>query len=112
MVFSHPLVYDVANEQQALRVILEKVPKSPHFRFKVNSQAYREQSENVHCVGMISVDKVSDVNLDWVRKEALVERQKTHHLNNGGHDLHSFRTRILYQNVFSRVLITRNYISH
>ena len=104
MLFTNPLIYDVANEEQALRVILDKLPRSTNFRFSVISQAYRKQPKTEHCMGMISVNKISNIRIDWVRKEALVERQKAHLSDNGGHNLNNFQAKMLYQHVFSRVV--------
>ena len=104
MVFAHPLVYDVANEQQALHVILEKMPGTTDLHFNVLSQAYGERSETAHCSGKISAEKVSNVKGGWIRKGALVKRQKAHLLADGGLNLNNFQTKMLYQNIFSRVV--------
>lgn len=104
MVFAHPLVYDVANEQQALHVVLEKVSASTELKFKVLTQDYGDRSGQLHCSGIISADKVSTIKSDWIRKAALVKRQKAHLLADGGLDLNNFQTKMLYQNIFSRVV--------
>ncbi|KAL8823528.1 MAG: hypothetical protein Q9191_005774 [Dirinaria sp. TL-2023a] len=104
MVFAHPLVYDVANEQQALHVILQKAPDTTDLHFNVLSQAYGERSETVHCSGKISAETTSNVKGGWIRKGALVKRQKAHLLAGGGVNLNNFQTKMLYQNIFSRVV--------
>ena len=104
MVFAHPLVYDVANEQQALHVILEKIPATTDLQFKILTQDYGERSGTAHCSGRLSVEKVSVVKGDWIRKGALVKRQKSHLLADGGLNLNNFQTKMLYQNIFSRVV--------
>jgi len=104
MVFASPLVYDVANEQQALHVILETVPASTDLHFSILSQPHGGRPEMAHCSGVLSPKRVSSVKCDWTRKAALVQRQKAHLMADGGLDLNKFHTKMLYESIFSRIV--------
>lgn len=104
MNFAHPLVYDVAYDQQALHVVLEKVPGSLDLKFSISSQAQGERAETPHCSGMLSAEKITSIKGNWIRKAALVKRQKAHLLADGGLNLNNFQTKMLYENIFSRVV--------
>lgn len=103
MIFANPLVYDVENEQQPVHVILDG-SLSTDLSFKVLSQSYGSRPETLHCSGIISAEDVSTIAANWVRKGALVRRQKAHLFADKGEGLNNFQRKMLYETVFSRVV--------
>lgn len=104
MVFANPLVYDVENEHQPVHVILSESLSTSDMSFKVVSQSYGSRPETLHCSGTISVEDVSSIAANWVRKGALVRRQKAHLFADKGESLNNFQRKMLYETVFSRVV--------
>lgn len=104
MVFANPLVYDAENEHQAVHVILSELPSTSDLSFKVLSQIYGSRPETLHCSGIVSVENVSNIAANWVRKGALVRRQKAHLFADKGEKLNNFQRKMLYETVFSRVV--------
>lgn len=104
MVFANPLVYDLENEHQPVHVILNEILSTSDLGFRVVSQNYGSRPETLHCSGTISVENVSSIAANWIRKGALVRRQKAHLFADKGENLNNFQKKMLYETVFSRVV--------
>ena len=104
MVFASPLVYDVENEHQPIHVILSGISSPSDLSFKVLSQIYGSRPEILHCSGTVSVEDVTNIAANWMRKAALVRRQKAHLFADKGENLNNFQRKMLYETVFSRVV--------
>lgn len=104
MVFANPLIYDVENEHQPIHVIVSEISSPSDLSFKVLAQNYGSRPETLHCSGTVSVEDVTNIAANWVRKGALVRRQKAHLFADRGENLNSFQRKMLYETVFSRVV--------
>ena len=104
MVFANPLIYDVENEHQSVHVTLSEMSSTSDLSFKVLSQKYGLRPETLHCSGTVSVENVTNITTKWVRKGALVRRQKAHLFADKGESLNNFQRKMLYEAVFSRVV--------
>ncbi len=104
MVFANPLIYDVENEHQPIHVIVSEISSTSDLSFQVLSQNYGSRPETLHCSGTVSVENVTNITANWVRKGALVRRQKAHLFSDKGESLNNFQRKMLYETVFSRVV--------
>ena len=103
-VFANPLIYDVEHEHQSIHVIVSETSSKSDLSFKVLSQSHGSRPETLHCAGTVSVENITNVAANWVRKGALVRRQKAHLFGNKGESLNHFQRKMLYETVFSRVV--------
>lgn len=104
MVFANPLIYDVENEHQPIHVIVSEISSTSDLSFKVLSQNHGSRPETLHCSGTLSVENITNIKKNWVRKGALARRQKAHLFADKGANLNNFQRKMLYENVFSRVV--------
>ncbi|KAF5020202.1 hypothetical protein F66182_7767 [Fusarium sp. NRRL 66182] len=111
MSFSSPLVYlpstaSRGSEEKTVHVHISKQSgASPgSANFKVTSCSAMTSTETLHCSGYVDTQHL-DVNAgQWVRDHALVTRQSRHFSGAGKDQMSTFRTRILYENIFTRVV--------
>jgi iterative type I PKS product template protein len=107
MSFSSPLIYRPSSEMDTtvrVRITKQKSTSTGSASFQVTSQSTRVSTESSHCSGHLSSQSPDGKSGQWVRDHALVTRQTRLFSGTGKDILSTFRTRVLYENIFARVV--------
>ncbi|KAK7966407.1 type I iterative polyketide synthase [Apiospora aurea] len=103
MVFESPLVYSSARDADIVTVHITRVGSAAEANFKVTSQAVQGDQPTAHCTGHIAIKSRSE-RAHWRRGAALVARQRQYFTGGGNDDVSTFRTKVLYEAIFTRVV--------
>lgn len=103
MVFASPLVYKPSKEAN-VSVHLTKHTSDGGADFKVSSTSASDPTENVHCTGVVSLRDQHVFDYQQIKDAALMKRQKQYFDTVGKEHSSIFRTRVLYEVVFPRVV--------
>jgi iterative type I PKS product template protein len=99
-----PLVYEQSREVDVVTVHITKHNLGSGADFRISSCFGADLTEKIHCTGTIILTDFRTVEFRWSRDAAMVTRQ-SRYLNGPGKDDSSiFRTKVLYQAVFPRVV--------
>ncbi len=104
MVFTNPLVYNAAHHDHTVHMSLEEAPSKARVHFTILSQMDSSSPKILHCSGTIYAEKVDNVRNSWLPKKGIVKRQQVHLFTDNGSTLNTFRTKMLYDVVFRRVV--------
>lgn len=108
--FSSPLVYLPSSTTHSDITVCVHVTRQGNASpgtavFKVTSRASPTSStETVHCSGNIVAQSLTVDSSQWVRDHALVTRQSRHFSGAGKDQTSTFRTKLLYETIFTRVV--------
>lgn len=107
--FASPLVHVPSSEQSAfltVRVCIKRHSNSSSTAasFKITSRSSKTSIETVHCTGSVSVQNVNVEGSSWVKDQAIVARQSRYFSGVGKSHTSSFRTKVLYEAIFTRVV--------
>ncbi|KAI0470409.1 hypothetical protein GGR56DRAFT_149086 [Xylariaceae sp. FL0804] len=103
--FANPLVYTPSQESGDVVVDIAQHDFDSGADFRITSRlGVKKAADTLHCAGIISQHTVRDRSSKWARDAAIVARQ-TRHFSGAGKDLTStFRTKVFYETIFSRVV--------
>jgi iterative type I PKS product template protein len=110
MTFSSPLVHLPSSVPQSgyNKIIHVRISKGSNMlslpSFKISSCSADTSTETLHCSGNVDTQRVDAMAGLWVRDHALVTRQNRYFSGAGKDTMSTFRTKILYENVFTRVV--------
>ncbi|KAK5653768.1 hypothetical protein OQA88_7925 [Cercophora sp. LCS_1] len=100
MGFANPLIYASSKERDI--VIVRIIKTEQGFEFKISSRPIESLVETTHCAGAISTHILGAPT--WTRDQALVARQSRHFSSPGSSQMSTFRTKVLYEAIFTRVV--------
>ncbi|RGP61684.1 polyketide synthase [Fusarium sporotrichioides] len=107
MNFSTPLIYLPSSASDTMiRVHISKqdIESARTVEFYVKSSSMTSPSESMHCSGYVGTQSLDGKMGQWTKDHALITRQ-TRLFSGASKDLLStFRTRVLYENIFTRVV--------
>ena len=102
MRFANPLTHRTPSDTQTVQVQLHKSEASNSAEIEILVEKAPD-SKPISCASAtISVQDENDIELRWVREAALVKRQSFYFNNTSKHS--TFQTKLLYENIFSRVV--------
>ncbi|KAK3680584.1 thioesterase domain-containing protein, partial [Podospora appendiculata] len=101
--FASPLVYLPSQESNIVMVRIRK-HESSGADFKITSRSTGDLNEMVHCSGSVSMQALHTNASHWIKDEALVARQSRYFSGVGANYVSSFRTKVLYESIFTRVV--------
>lgn len=110
MNFCSPLVDIQSSRGDAPLTVSVRVTKEGSFsavgaRFRITScSSTRDSVENLHCTGSVSVQNISVNTSHWMRDQAVVARQSCYFSGAGKDHMSTFRTKVLYDAIFTRVV--------
>ncbi|KAI9672396.1 MAG: Type I Iterative PKS [Caeruleum heppii] len=102
--FPSPLLYDPQSPERIVRVTMERSLDTTNIDFAILSYETDAKDGTVHCTGSIETRSTRAMREKFARKTALVQRQEHQLLSADKRDFDTFRTRILYETIFSRVV--------
>ncbi|TDZ38177.1 Orsellinic acid synthase ArmB [Colletotrichum spinosum] len=103
MVFASPLVYKPSKEA-SVSVHLTKHTSDGGADFQVSSTSAGDPTESLHCTGVVSLRDQDVFDSRQIKDAALMKRQKQYFDTVGKEHCSIFRTRVLYEVVFPRVV--------
>ncbi|KAK3337599.1 hypothetical protein B0T19DRAFT_455496, partial [Cercophora scortea] len=103
--FASPLVYLPSQESNIVMVRITKHEPSGA-DFKITSrESTGDVTETVHCSGSVTMQALHTNDAShWIKDEALVARQSRYFSGVGANYVSSFRTKVLYESIFTRVV--------
>ena len=102
MTINNPLIHHSASEDDVVRVSLQE---SSGNCTQVNIVSIsNSRDETFHCSALLTTNEMSTIRKEWARVRALITRQKHSIFSHHHSALNIFRTRMLYDTVFSRVV--------
>ncbi|KAK8134555.1 polyketide synthase [Apiospora sp. TS-2023a] len=108
MTFASPLVYSPSQENMTVmvtvRVTGNNTASPSAVDFTVTSRSVEDFVETMHCSGSVSVQDLRVNAPCWVRDEAMVTRQSRLFSGIGKDYMSTFRTKVLYEAIFTRVV--------
>jgi iterative type I PKS product template protein len=104
MDFVSPLVYVSSSVKRIVSVRVTKCEQRSAASFRFTSISMEGVTELLNCTGKVSIQKLQDNTLRWMKDQALVKRQNNHFSGPGKNFMSSFRTNILYGTIFARVV--------
>lgn len=107
MSFTSPLVHTTPSHEADPTIVRVSVTrqKSSAAKFRVASRGSTEGSaETLHCTGSVSLQNLNSNTPHWMRDQAVVARQSRYFSGVGKEHTSTFRTKILYDAVFTRVV--------
>lgn len=105
IIFDSPLLYDASKEQEPIRICLTKGPLPTELYFKVVSYQQDSALETMHCSGIVTQTDVLNIQTKFAREAAMVKRQEGHLFAGQGRSLNAFQTQMIYETIFTRVVI-------
>ncbi|RYP75913.1 hypothetical protein DL771_002177 [Monosporascus sp. 5C6A] len=110
MSFASPLVH-VPSSLEAIpvtvgvRISKQSSQSSGAAVFEITSRSStKESTETLHCTGSVSVQNVNVNRSHWERDQAVVARQSRYFSGIGKERASTFRTKVLYESIFARVV--------
>ncbi|KAK6081150.1 polyketide synthase [Seiridium cupressi] len=110
MHFSSPLVHVPSSRGTTLvmvgvRIKKQDSPSSGAAVFRITSRSSaRDSAETLHCSGNVSVQNINTSSSHWVRDQAIMTRQRGFFSGVGKPHTSTFRTKVLYESIFTRVV--------
>jgi len=102
--FASPLVYDPSNEHQTIRLVLMKSTPGTDMKFKIVSPATSTSQQTLFCSGAVTTENTAKTKSGWIRDATVVKRQQSHLFVENGINLNTFRTKMIYETIFPRVV--------
>ncbi|KAM0211985.1 hypothetical protein ACHAQD_009974 [Fusarium lateritium] len=108
--FSSPLIYVPSSPSHrdttvCVRVTRQGDASAGTATFKITSRvSSTSPTEAIHCSGIIMAQSLTANSPHWVRDHALVIRQSRHFSGAGKDQTSTFRTKLLYETIFTRVV--------
>jgi iterative type I PKS product template protein len=102
--FATPLIYLAENGDDVVTIVITQCDLASTAQFKITSVSGKDHAEKLHCSGTLSMDPVQNMVSRWLKDEALVKRQRKHFSTIGKDCMSTFRTKVLYDAVFTRVV--------
>jgi iterative type I PKS product template protein len=104
MNFASPLIYHAENGDHIVTVIITKHDSASIADFKIISFSDKDVAEKSHCSGTICLQTFQAVSSRWSKDKALIKRQRNHFSGIGKDYMSTFRRKVLYETVFTRVV--------
>ncbi|KAK7978163.1 hypothetical protein PG988_005653 [Apiospora saccharicola] len=105
MAFASPLIYSPSQENTTVTVTVRGTEyDAASVSFTVTSRSVEDLVETIHCSGSVSVQDFRVNAPCWARDEAMVTRQSRHFSGIGKDYMSTFRTKVLYEAIFTRVV--------
>lgn len=102
MNFASPLIYVPSQESNIVMVRITKHGSGANF--KVLSCPAGDDTKTLHCAGSVSAQHFQINDSRWIRDEATVSRQSRYFEGVGKGHSSTFRTKVLYEAIFTRVV--------
>ncbi|KAM0234041.1 hypothetical protein ACHAP5_010219 [Fusarium lateritium] len=108
--FSSPLIYLPSSPSHrdttvCVRVTRQGDASAGTATFKVTSRVLSTSpTEAIHCSGVIMAQNLTTNSPQWAKDHALVIRQSRHFSGAGKDQTSTFRTKLLYETIFTRVV--------
>ncbi|KAK8035549.1 hypothetical protein PG993_010544 [Apiospora rasikravindrae] len=104
MSFDSPLIYSSSRDTDIVTVHINRVGSAAEADFKVTSESAEGHQPTTHCTGHITIQMSQPNRPHWRRDAALVARQSHNFSGDGNDDISTFRTKLLYETIFTRVV--------
>lgn len=109
MNFANPLIHVVTPEKTTfvtVDVCITRHSKtsSGSAGFRITSRSSKSSTGTLHCTGSVSQQTLNVDGSTWMRDQAVVARQSRHFSGVGKNHTSSFRTKLLYETIFTRVV--------
>lgn len=104
MSFASPLIYVPSQEADVVTVYITKHDVASGADFKITSYSTKDLTENIHCTGSVSLQIFQTNASHWIKDGALVTRQSHYFTGIGKSYISTFRTKVLYEAIFTRVV--------
>ncbi|PQE12579.1 polyketide synthase protein [Rutstroemia sp. NJR-2017a BBW] len=106
MAFANSLIYSSEEDVKSVFVQITKLPNKLESSagFTIKFQGSVHQTETVCCTGTISLRSMKSVLAPFVREASMVKRQSKYILGTENVNVNRFSKRMLYQNIFARVV--------
>ncbi|RBR23820.1 uncharacterized protein FIESC28_03436 [Fusarium coffeatum] len=110
MTFSSPLIHLPLSvhgncHDKIVRVRISKASElSTLPNFKITSCLANTSNETLHCSGYVDTQNLDAIAGQWIKDHALVTRQSRFFSGPAKDHMSTFRTKLLYENIFTRVV--------
>ncbi|KAI0133794.1 thioesterase domain-containing protein [Xylariales sp. AK1849] len=104
MIFASPLVYVPSQETNVTTVSITRNDSLSSADFRITSCSTEDHKETLHCTGCIAKQDFWTNPSHWRKDAALVARQSRHFSGVGRDNFSTFRTKVLYEAIFTRVV--------
>jgi iterative type I PKS product template protein len=104
MSFTSPLIYVPSQEADVVTVYFTKYDLASGADFKITSCSTKDLTENIHCTGSVSLQNFQINASHWIKDAAIVTRQSHYFSGVGKSYISTFRTKVLYEAIFTRVV--------
>ena len=103
MEFSSPITYVPGNGSKLVRIELSR-GQQQQISFQITTSTNAQNMKIEHCSGNIYAKLVSDITREWAGQAERSKRLANCMFQNDNKDLSIFQTRVLYQQIFTRVV--------
>lgn len=104
MSFASPLIYVPSQEADVVTVYITKHDLASGADFRITSRSTKDLTEDIHCTGSVSLQNFPIDASHWIKDAAIVTRQSHYFSGVGKSYISTFRTKTLYEAVFTRVV--------
>ncbi|KAJ4267111.1 polyketide beta-ketoacyl-synthase [Fusarium torreyae] len=110
MTFSSPLVHSpsAASQSGNDKTVHVHISKGSNLSalpsFKITSCLANTSTVTLHCSGHVNTQRLDANTGQWIRDHALITRQSRYFSGAGKDHMSTFRTKLLYENIFTRVV--------
>jgi iterative type I PKS product template protein len=104
--FVNSLIYRTEEEVRLIFVQITRRPNNLESSagFIIKLQGSVNQAETVCCTGIVSLKRMKSVSAHFVKEASMVKRQSRYILGTENVNVNRFSKRMLYQNIFARVV--------
>ena len=102
--FANPLIYVPSQDAEVVTVKITKHEFVSGADFKITSCLTKDRMDSVHCTGSVSLQNFQSNATHWIKDAAIVTRQSRYFDGNGRNHMSTFRTKVLYEAIFTRVV--------
>jgi iterative type I PKS product template protein len=104
MSFASPLIYLPSQQTDVVTVYITKHELDTGVDFRITSHSTNDRMENQHCTGIVSLQNLQIHGSHWRRDAAIIARQSHYFSGIGKNYLSTFRSQVLYETIFTRVV--------
>lgn len=102
--FATPLLYAASEDADTVTIYVTKTDKPSEVQFKIASTSSKSSVQTIHSTGNVSLKTPKDISSSWMKDAAIVSRQRRYLCGAGRDNTSIFRTKVLYEAVFARVV--------
>ncbi|ORY65436.1 uncharacterized protein BCR38DRAFT_432775 [Pseudomassariella vexata] len=104
MNFASPLIYVISHKTDVVTVYITRNDSTSSADFKITSCSAQDQKETLHCTGRVAIQNFWTTPSHWMKDAAIVARQSHYFSGAGRNHINTFRTKVLYEAIFTRVV--------